>query len=185
MRGTGSVRYRRPKMPRLALAMCALAACTPPPQTIVVLEADEGLGGVLRVRICDRDGVVRKDEEHEVEGFPQRIPISPLDNLTSRWFVSIAELRSGDQTYTIRLAAGFPPEGRREIVRRFTSACGGSACAIPSSCDEGACASGIDEALALPVNEATRAFAECERAVVMDAGTDAGPDADLDAGDAG
>jgi parallel beta-helix repeat protein len=184
MRGTGSVRYRPTKMPRLALAMCALAACTPPPQTIVVLEADEGLGGALRVRICDRDGVVRKDEEHEVEGFPQRVPISPLDNLTSRWFVSIAELRSGDQTYRIRLAAGFPLEGRREIVRRFTSACADSTCASPNSCEEGACTSAVDESLALPLSEASRAFAECERAIAMDAGTDAGPDAG-DAGDAG
>src|SRR5690606_9683356 len=81
---------------------------------------------------------------------------------------------------TIRLVAGFPSEGRRELHRRFAASCRDEDCAGTGSCAAGACTSAIDPSLTVDAAAAARALAACALDDA-DGGVDGGPRLDAEA----
>ncbi|MEM9192309.1 MAG: hypothetical protein AAGF12_24255 [Myxococcota bacterium] len=130
---------------RTIFTFIVMAGCQAPPQTVVVLDADEAsiaLATHLRVRVCGADGAVAEDRREPLAAlsFPTRVPVSPRGGDDRRTFALEAILDQGGLTLQAqRVFAGFPSEGIREVDRAFSAACANIRCAENETCAAGAC----------------------------------------------
>lgn len=169
--------------------MALLGACTPPAQTVVLLDGAPPAGAVdVEVTTCTQDGLVGSTSVSAAPRLqlPHRVPVDPIGGDTSRVFRLVATyLGETGPLSSVTVVAGFPSEGRAEIRRVFDRSCDSVACGALETCVDGACVDAVESGVLIEPS-IRRALATCALGVPHDSGVepvDAGFDAgDIDAG---